>query len=124
LRLLADENVPGAVVAALRMAGHDIAWVRADAPGQSDGTVHSRAIRERRILVTFDKDFGELARHVTLPAGCGVVLLRVPMSSAAAAAVSITAIIGSRQAWAGHFSTVEPGRIRMRRLAIRPDDDG
>src|SRR5713101_1952618 len=37
------------------------------------------AAREERILLTFDKDFGELARGKQLPRTCGVVLLRMPM---------------------------------------------
>ena len=39
-RLLADENVPGAVVAALRQQGHDVAWIHEDAPG-SPGNVRN-----------------------------------------------------------------------------------
>jgi predicted nuclease of predicted toxin-antitoxin system len=39
------------------------------------------AAREHRILLTFDKDFGELARGSALPRTCGVVLLRMPMPS-------------------------------------------
>ena len=38
-RLLADENVPGAVVAALRHDGHDVAWIHEDAPGSPDPDV-------------------------------------------------------------------------------------
>ncbi|MBI1778273.1 MAG: hypothetical protein HYR63_23290, partial [Proteobacteria bacterium] len=35
--------------------------------------------RDERILLTFDKDFGELAGASALPSACGVVLFRVPM---------------------------------------------
>jgi hypothetical protein len=59
--LLADENVPGAVVAALRQQGHDVAWIHEDAPGRPDPEVLERAQQEHRVVVTFDKDFGELA---------------------------------------------------------------
>jgi hypothetical protein len=37
------------------------------------------ATREERILLTLDKDFGELAKGSALPRTCGVVLLRTPM---------------------------------------------
>lgn len=72
-RLLADENVPGAVVAALRQQGHDVAWIHEDAPGSPDPEVLERAQREGRVVVTFDKDFGELAFRRGLAASVGVV---------------------------------------------------
>ncbi len=66
--LLANENFPEAAVAALRARGHDVAWVRTEAPGRSDREVLEWAQRENQILITFDKDFGELAFHSRLPA--------------------------------------------------------
>jgi predicted nuclease of predicted toxin-antitoxin system len=70
-RLLADQNVPGAVVAALRQQGHDVAWILEDAPGSPDPDVLERAQREMRVVVTFDKDFGELAFRRGLPIRAG-----------------------------------------------------
>ena len=61
MRLLANENFPRIAVEALRARGHDVAWVRTDIPGASDQDVIHRAVAENRVLVTFDKDFGELA---------------------------------------------------------------
>lgn len=58
MRLLANENFPGPAVEALRSLGHDVAWVRTDAPGSTDPQVIQRAVREDRILITLDKDFG------------------------------------------------------------------
>jgi len=65
MRLLANENIPGDAVTALRAAGHDVAWVRSDAPGSSDRDVLAPAMSENRILLTFDKGFGELVPSVT-----------------------------------------------------------
>jgi predicted nuclease of predicted toxin-antitoxin system len=61
MRILADENFPGDAVTALREQGHDVLWIRTDAPGISDHEVLTHAQAEARILITFDKDFGELA---------------------------------------------------------------
>lgn len=116
MRLLADENVPGAVVEVLRAAGCDVAWVRTDTPGASDPEVLARAVRELRTLVTFDKDFGELARQPGLPKACGVLLIRLPMPPPSEAGERLASIILSRRDWAGHFSVIEPGRVRMRPL--------
>ncbi len=51
----------------LRHDGHDVAWVRTDAPGSTDQQVLARAVAEDRILLTFDKDFGDLAFRAGLP---------------------------------------------------------
>ncbi|WP_330083388.1 DUF5615 family PIN-like protein [Methylocystis iwaonis] len=61
MRFLADENFPGEAVTALRSAGHDILWVSETASGASDARVQELAVAGARILLTFDKDFGELA---------------------------------------------------------------
>ena len=116
MRWLCDENVPRLLVDALRQKGHDVVWIGELSPGIGDPDVLALALRERRICLTFDKDFGELAAIRTLPSGSGVVLLRMKVGPTAESIASIVALLGSRSDWAGHFSLVEPGRIRMRRL--------
>jgi hypothetical protein len=72
MRFLANENFPLDAVEALRRQGHDVVWVRTDVPGSSDRAVLKRAKAEGRVLLTFDKDFAELAFHARLPASCPV----------------------------------------------------
>jgi predicted nuclease of predicted toxin-antitoxin system len=79
MRFLANENFPGAAVEELRVSGHDVVWMRTEAPGSPDKVVLERAQQESRVLLTFDKDFGELAWRAKLPSRCGVVLFRLPM---------------------------------------------
>jgi hypothetical protein len=117
MRFLANENFPAAAVSVLKSAGHDIVWVRTVAPGTSDPEILAWAARESRILLTFDKDFGELARASALPADCGVVLFRIPMPKPSDVGARLADLITARDDWAGHFSVVEPGRVRMRVLA-------
>jgi predicted nuclease of predicted toxin-antitoxin system len=62
MRLLADENVPGPLVRALVAGGCDVEWIRITSPGISDAEVLTRAVATERILLTFDKDLGEIAR--------------------------------------------------------------
>jgi predicted nuclease of predicted toxin-antitoxin system len=119
MRFLANENFPGDAVDRLKAAGHDVAWVRTAAPGGSDEAVLARAVREERIILTFDKDFGELAWRAGLPAASGVVLFRLPMPAAADAGAVLAARLGERADWAGHFSVVEPARVRMRTLSVK-----
>jgi len=117
MRFLANENFPAAAVAALVGAGHDVIWVRVAAPGASDADVLAWAARDERILLTFDKDFGELARASPLPINSGVVLFRTPMPMPRDVGRQLAELITARDDWIGHFSVIEPGRIRMRRLA-------
>ncbi|MGH8001185.1 MAG: DUF5615 family PIN-like protein [Brasilonema sp.] len=81
MRFLANENFPGDAVEALRNQGHDVTWIRTDAPGITDPEVLNRAQSDERILLTFDKDFGELAFRSHLPATCGIILFRIKAPS-------------------------------------------
>ena len=85
MRFLANENFPGDAVTALQTVGHDVIWVRTAAPGAKDEDILAWAMRDDRVLLTFDKDFGELAWRSELPASCGIVLLRIPMPLPSAA---------------------------------------
>jgi predicted nuclease of predicted toxin-antitoxin system len=116
MRFLADENFPGSVVATLLEKGHDVVWVRTTAPATKDADILSWAARENRILLTFDKDFGELALQTRLPTSCGVILFRTPMPPPTQVGVRLSAEIEARQDWAGNISVIEAGRVRMRKL--------
>jgi len=119
MHILANENFPGDAVTALRQRGHDVAWVRTDAPGSSDWQVLRLAQAEGRVLITFDKDFGELAFRTKLPASSGIILLRISAPSSAHVAQVAVAVLESRTDWAGHFAVVEDTRIRMTPLPAR-----
>jgi predicted nuclease of predicted toxin-antitoxin system len=113
MRLLANENFPAEAVEALRSRGHDVAWVRSDAPDSSDRQVLDRAVAEDRLLITFDKDFGELALRAGLPASSGVVRFRIRLTSPSQVAQRAVAVLESRTNWAGHFAVVLDDRVRM-----------
>ena len=117
MRLLADENFPSAAIRGLQEAGHDVVSIGATAPGASDLEVLTRTASEGRVLLTFDKDFGELARNAALPSNCGLLLFRIPMPHPADVGRRLTDLVTERDDWAGHFSVIEPGRVRMRPLA-------
>ncbi len=113
MRILANENVAAQTVEALRQRGHEVAWIRTEAPGSTVREVLQRAAAEDRILVTFDKDFGELAFRGGLPAAAGVILFRVQAPEPSALTHSVIAALESRDDWAGQFSVVERERVRM-----------
>jgi predicted nuclease of predicted toxin-antitoxin system len=107
-------------VAQLQAAGHDVVWVRDASPGSTDADIVAWAVREERIVLTFDKDFGELIWRIGLPKTSGVILFRVPMPAATKVGALLAARIGERSDWAGHFTVMEPGRVRMRAFADGP----
>jgi predicted nuclease of predicted toxin-antitoxin system len=116
MRILANENFPGPVVRALRELGHDVLWIKEIMRGASDVEVLSRAQAERRILATFDRDFGELAFRFGLPAECGIIFFRLRGTSPETDNSRAIAALTSRTDWAGHFAVVQDDRIRLRRL--------
>lgn len=63
MRFLADENIPGPVAQRLRELGHDVLWAKEDHGGEQDDRLLALAQADRRVIVTCDTDFGELAFH-------------------------------------------------------------
>jgi predicted nuclease of predicted toxin-antitoxin system len=117
MRFLADENVPIGVVEELISLSHDVEWMVRLTPGASDGEVLRHAAVHGRILLTFDKDYGDLAHKSEAPnMTAGVVLIRTGMPKTRDACRNIALLVVSRDDWAGHFSVIEPGRIRRRQL--------
>ena len=115
MRLLADENFPWKAVAALRDLGHDVVWIKEAAPAIDDVQIFDWAVADGRILLTQDKDFGELAFHWGLPAQCGIVLFRVlPIPDRVAAAA--TRVLGTEADFRNRFVVVEAWRVRERPL--------
>jgi predicted nuclease of predicted toxin-antitoxin system len=114
VRILANENVPEPLVSELRRRGHDVVWMVEAGAGDDDKHVLQRAQQERRLVVTLDKDFGELAFAQRLPAQHGVVLIRTSGSSPDADNARAVIALESRDDWFGRFATIEDDRIRSR----------
>lgn len=61
---VAHESCAGPVIRALREAGHDVVAIAEVAKGATDEQVLQRALNEKRVLVTEDRDFGALVYRV------------------------------------------------------------
>ncbi|NBB75118.1 MAG: hypothetical protein GVY35_15825 [Bacteroidetes bacterium] len=120
MRLLADQNIPRHTVDALRSEGHDVVWIQTADPGADDEVLLRKATAEERTILTFDKDFGELAFRTRLPTSCGVILLRFTPSAPTTVTDLVIRALRSRHEWTGRFTVVEETRIRTRPL---PSDD-
>lgn len=116
MRFLTNENVAASVVARLREAGHDVLSAKESMRGRPDRDILATAVAETRILVTFDKDFGELAFRSALPMACGVVLFRMTGRGRNQDVQRVSDVLRSRNDWAGSFWTVTEDRIRRRPL--------
>lgn len=112
-KFLANENVPAESIDAARQAGHDVASVAESAPGATDEQVLQLSLAEGRVLVTFDKDFGEMAFRLGCTATCGVILLRPRLKSPQHLAKFMTAVLAQQIDFAGHFSVAREGRVRL-----------
>jgi predicted nuclease of predicted toxin-antitoxin system len=116
IRFLADENVSNLVIVSLRSSGLDVMSVSATRAGASDDEVLATADREGRILITEDRDFGEMVVRQRLGVR-GVILLELDRLSNAAEAARVTDVAtGHMDKLDGNLLVVEPGRVRVRPL--------
>jgi predicted nuclease of predicted toxin-antitoxin system len=111
-KYLANENVPAEAVAAARQAGHDLAWIDEIMPGADDDAVLAHALAEGRVLVTFDKDFGEMAYRQGKQATHGVILMRPRLRSPDDLSRFLVTVLSQPIVWEGHFSVAREGRLR------------
>ncbi|HKH49367.1 MAG TPA: DUF5615 family PIN-like protein [Thermoanaerobaculia bacterium] len=117
IRFLANENIPLGSVYGLRDAGYDVLAAAESFPGAGDPEVLAHAHRERRILLTFDRDYGELIYRRGLPAPLGLVYFRfTPASPLHVAEVLEDLRAISRLSLEGRYTVVEQERIRQRPL--------
>jgi predicted nuclease of predicted toxin-antitoxin system len=115
VRWLADECVGAGLVRRLRGAGHDVVYVPEFASGMTDAAVLRRACDGDRLLLTEDKDFGELVRlHMPVP---GLVLLRVDPERHLLKWVRLEyAVQRFGQRLFGRYVVIEEARFRSRPL--------
>jgi len=77
MKFLTDENIAASVVQLLQTHGHEVKVVQhAGLTGAEDDFLIRLAIKEERIIVTHDKDFGDILRY-PLKEHSGVVLIRL-----------------------------------------------
>ena len=76
-RYLADENFPAGLVQFLRTHGDDVLYAAESLISSSDEDVLREAVTQSRVLLTFDRDFGELVFRCRQPSAPGIVLFRL-----------------------------------------------
>lgn len=112
--LLCDEGVDRPIVERLRRDGHEVLYVAEMSPSISDEEVLEEANRRGALLVTLDKDFGELVfRQQRVSSGVLLVRLAGLTPEEKQATVS-SAIRLHAEELIGSFSVVTSGKIRIR----------
>jgi predicted nuclease of predicted toxin-antitoxin system len=116
MRWIVNENVSGTVIRALGERGHDVLSVKESLRGSADAEILARAQADQRVLVTHDKDFGELAFRFGLPAACGIILFRLSGADPASDNRRVLEVLQSSVDWTGHFAAATEDRVRIRPL--------
>ena len=114
MNFLADENVDRQIADSLRLMGHNVEYVAEKDAGISDDEVLEMANEKTSLLLTADKDFGELVfrqRRITN----GVVLIRLAgLSPSRKAEIVVSAIEKHEAELKDSFAVITPGSIRIR----------
>lgn len=115
MRLVADEGVDGQIVKRLRADGHDVLYIAEFDSGMTDDEVLERANGLGALLLTTDKDFGELIFRLRR-IHAGVVLIRLEGLAGGQKATAVSdAFVKHSPGLANAFTVISPGFVRIRR---------
>jgi predicted nuclease of predicted toxin-antitoxin system len=113
---LADENLDFPIINALRNEGYDVLSISELSPAINDNDVMKIANSENRILLTSDKDFGELVFRLKLISS-GIVLFRIPeLSNKEKATLAVKCVKEFETELKESFSVVTQNKIRIIKL--------
>jgi predicted nuclease of predicted toxin-antitoxin system len=115
LRFLADENFPTSSIALLRQQQFDVKAIVEIYPAYVDRNVLSLAVDEQRVLLTFDRDFGELVFVRGHPPPPAIVYFRFELQSPTEPANILLNLLNAAK-WdlIGMMTVVSRGPIRQR----------
>jgi predicted nuclease of predicted toxin-antitoxin system len=113
LKFLADVNIEKPIIDFFRSNGWDIAWVSDFSPKMDDENLIKFARTEKRILLTNDKDFGELV-FLQKKLSHGIILLRVKGQETGLKVKLMKRLMEEyAEKLAGHFVVVTKIRFRF-----------
>ena len=117
MKYLANENFPIDSVVILRNNGIDINSIYETNRGITDIAVMEFAKSENRIIITFDKDYGELIYQRKIPFKEGVIFLRFIPSNSEEPAYFFMDILNNMDInFSGKFTVIDKEKIRQRNL--------
>jgi predicted nuclease of predicted toxin-antitoxin system len=116
MNFLANENFPMASIHIMRKAGFDVAAIIETSPGITDSEVLHMARQENRVILTFDRDYGELIYKSNRPTPKGVVYFRFLPSTPAEPGRKVLQLIEKKFPLDNNFTVLERDRLRQRPL--------
>jgi len=117
MNFVADESVDRPIVERLRQEGHQVSYIAESGPGMSDDDVLHLANQETALLLTADKDFGEMVFRQRLHMH-GVVLIRLAgLTPVRKAEIVTLAVREHLKELPRSFAVIMSGIFRIRRLS-------
>lgn len=114
MMFLADEGIDRSIVDGIRSSGFDVFYIIEEARAWDDETILQIAAKERRILITKDKDFGELVFRLN-KGHAGVILLRLEgFTTQERAAMVCPLMLRHKEQLLNSFTVIQKGVIRIR----------
>jgi predicted nuclease of predicted toxin-antitoxin system len=113
MKLLLDTCVWGGTKTELQTAGHDVFWTGDLPEDPGDEDILAQAHREQRVLITLDKDFGEMVIRRNLPHSGIMRLVNIAARQQGTVCQEVLARYGD-DLIRGAIVTVEAGRVRIR----------
>ncbi|MDB6058663.1 MAG: hypothetical protein JWO95_2507 [Verrucomicrobiales bacterium] len=115
MTLIADESVDYPIIARLRQDGFEIVAIAEISPAVPDDFILEKARTQKLLLLTGDKDFGELVFREKLVSE-GVVLVRLSgLKPETKAELVSTNFRQHANEFIGNFSVISPGMLRVRK---------
>jgi len=115
MKLLANENFPLESVYFLKSKNIDIISIQENFAGMTDIEVLKKTQKEGRIILTFDKDYGELIYKSKVKFTAGIVFFRLIPKSALSSGKLIYRII-KKIRLEKRFTIISSKQIRQRIL--------
>ncbi|MCB9231943.1 MAG: DUF5615 family PIN-like protein [Bacteroidia bacterium] len=116
MKFIADEGVDASIVFILREHEYDVTYVAEFEAGATDSEVMNFSNQEKRILITRDKDFGELVFRLK-KVHSGIILDRMARFDAKTKAkIILEVVIQYSQELLGSYTVIQPGNVRIRKI--------
>lgn len=112
---LADEHFPIPSVYLLRAIGYEVAAIVEDSPGIEDAEVMAQAVQQQRVVLTFDRDYGELIYRRRLPAPAGIIHLRFIPATPEEAGQRLSFLLHATSV-ESYYTVIDGNQVRQRKL--------
>lgn len=112
---LANENFPKPSINYLRSKGIDVKSIQESSPGISDAEVMAMAKMTGKIILTFDRDYGELIFRYAAESPCAVIYFRYKGADPIYAGQLLFELVSSGNfEFRNSFTVIDKNSVRQR----------